>query len=268
MSNFSHLKLLTKADAADIFGVCTKTIDNYVREGLLPAPVAFASREYWHPTVFQSFLDQRFGLPGPQASPQLDAVGGAEAPNRAPPGGALASARVTRRRPEARHRPIGHVKHHALRVQVNATAFARSVRIIGGWLWSFDAPAGALAVGFGEPAFTAATRWPHRACCPAAQVSRHLQNVLKATCKGRIQAGRVRPLLGPSSSALSPMRRPAEHAAVQVHSRPPSTAMVWPVMNSERSLASQAASSPRSRLYASLPSGIRALIAPRTASVR
>lgn len=103
MSNFSHLKLLTKADAADIFGVCTKTIDNYVREGLLPAPVAFASRDYWHPTVFQSFLDQRFGLPGPQASPQLAAVGGAEAPNRAvasatagPGGSAGSQSRMTR----------------------------------------------------------------------------------------------------------------------------------------------------------------------------
>jgi predicted DNA-binding transcriptional regulator AlpA len=41
----SDFKLLTKADAAAVFGVCTKTIDNYIREGLLPPPVPFASRD-------------------------------------------------------------------------------------------------------------------------------------------------------------------------------------------------------------------------------
>ena len=56
----SDFKLLTKADAAAIFGVCTKTIDNYVREGRLPPPVPFASREYWHPEDFQEFLDSTF----------------------------------------------------------------------------------------------------------------------------------------------------------------------------------------------------------------
>ena len=61
MSQFSDLKLLTKADAAAVFGVCTKTIDNYIRDGLLPSPVAFGSREYWHPRVFRDFLDRTFG---------------------------------------------------------------------------------------------------------------------------------------------------------------------------------------------------------------
>ncbi|WP_085318449.1 helix-turn-helix transcriptional regulator [Derxia lacustris] len=53
-------KLLTKADAAAIFGVCTKTIDNYIREGRLPPPVEFASREYWHPEDFRAFLELTF----------------------------------------------------------------------------------------------------------------------------------------------------------------------------------------------------------------
>ena len=56
----SDFKLLTKADAAAIFGVCTKTIDNYIREGRLPPPVPFASREYWHPEDFRAFLDITF----------------------------------------------------------------------------------------------------------------------------------------------------------------------------------------------------------------
>ena len=63
----SDFKLLTKADAAAIFGVCTKTIDNYIREGRLPPPVPFASREYWHPEDFRAFLDITFrrGKPAP-----------------------------------------------------------------------------------------------------------------------------------------------------------------------------------------------------------
>jgi hypothetical protein len=58
--SLSDFKLFTKADAAAIFGVCTKTIDNYIREGRIPPPVPFASREYWHPEDFRAFLDVTF----------------------------------------------------------------------------------------------------------------------------------------------------------------------------------------------------------------
>lgn len=57
----SFLKLMTKADVAAVFGVCTKTVDAYVRSGLLPAPKAFGAREYWHPELFAQFLRQAFG---------------------------------------------------------------------------------------------------------------------------------------------------------------------------------------------------------------
>jgi hypothetical protein len=70
--SLTGFKLLTKADVAAIFGVCTKTIDNYVRERRLPAPVPFASREYWHPAAFQTFLDDTFlrsNLAGPDGPP-------------------------------------------------------------------------------------------------------------------------------------------------------------------------------------------------------
>lgn len=53
-------KLVTKADAAEIFGVCVKSIDNYIAQGLLPRPVAFASKEYWHPDAFAAFLERTF----------------------------------------------------------------------------------------------------------------------------------------------------------------------------------------------------------------
>lgn len=65
MEPLASFKLVTKADAAITFGVCVKTIDNYIKSGLLPAPVAFGGREYWHPAQFRDFLDQRFGAKAP-----------------------------------------------------------------------------------------------------------------------------------------------------------------------------------------------------------
>jgi hypothetical protein len=55
-----HFKLVTKADAAQVFSVCTKTIDNYIKSGLIPPPVPFGAKEYWHPEVFQAHLDRVF----------------------------------------------------------------------------------------------------------------------------------------------------------------------------------------------------------------
>lgn len=57
---YCDLKLVTKADAADVFSVSVKTIDNYIKEGRLPKPVQFSSKEYWHPEDFKAFLDQTF----------------------------------------------------------------------------------------------------------------------------------------------------------------------------------------------------------------
>jgi predicted DNA-binding transcriptional regulator AlpA len=60
MSAFSELKLVTKADAAEIFRVSVKTIDNYIKNGKLPKPVPFASKEYWHSDDFKAFLEVTF----------------------------------------------------------------------------------------------------------------------------------------------------------------------------------------------------------------
>lgn len=53
-------KLITKARAADIFGVDVKTIDNRINAGKLPAPTRWGSKEYWHPADFEAFLDRTF----------------------------------------------------------------------------------------------------------------------------------------------------------------------------------------------------------------
>lgn len=56
----NDFKLITKARAADMFGVDVKTIDNYIKAGELPAPKKFVSKEYWHPADFEAFLDRTF----------------------------------------------------------------------------------------------------------------------------------------------------------------------------------------------------------------
>lgn len=49
-------KPVSKGDAAELLGVSTKTIDNYIRAGLLPAPRPFGGRELWHPDAFYTCL--------------------------------------------------------------------------------------------------------------------------------------------------------------------------------------------------------------------
>lgn len=70
----SDLRLVTKADAAEIFGVCVKTIDNYIRQGRLPAPIQFASKEYWHPDDFSAFLASTFKRSSVEGQQDRDAV--------------------------------------------------------------------------------------------------------------------------------------------------------------------------------------------------
>lgn len=65
-------KPLTKADAAQVLGVCTKSIDNYIRDGLLPQPARFAGRDLWHPDDFYGFLCVK--LRGSQAASMVESV--------------------------------------------------------------------------------------------------------------------------------------------------------------------------------------------------
>lgn len=65
-------KPLTKADAAQVLGVCTKSIDNYIRDGLLPQPARFAGRDLWHPDDFYGFLSDK--LRGSQAVSMVESV--------------------------------------------------------------------------------------------------------------------------------------------------------------------------------------------------
>lgn len=69
----NDLKLVTKDIAAEVFSVSVKTIDNYIRDGLLPQPKRFVSKEYWHPDDFRAFLAQTFRSE-PAASHQVTGV--------------------------------------------------------------------------------------------------------------------------------------------------------------------------------------------------
>lgn len=63
-------KLVTKADAAFTFDVCIRTIDKYIRIGLLSPPTAVGAKEYWHPEDFLTEVDRLLGRnrPEPQTS--------------------------------------------------------------------------------------------------------------------------------------------------------------------------------------------------------
>lgn len=68
-------KPVSKADAAETLGVSTKTIDNYIKSGLLPAPRPFGGRELWHPDTFYGCLRDALmpasGIPSDVRSPEL-----------------------------------------------------------------------------------------------------------------------------------------------------------------------------------------------------
>lgn len=64
-------RLVTKADAAFAFDVCIRTIDKYIRIGLLSQPTAVGAKEYWHPEDFMTEVDRLLGRNGPE--PQTSA---------------------------------------------------------------------------------------------------------------------------------------------------------------------------------------------------
>ncbi|MDR3409543.1 MAG: helix-turn-helix domain-containing protein [Formivibrio sp.] len=52
-------KPLTKEDIAGILNISIRTVENWIKDGTLPAPHKIAQRVYWHPDIFYTWLDQR-----------------------------------------------------------------------------------------------------------------------------------------------------------------------------------------------------------------
>lgn len=88
----SDLNLVTKADAADIFGVCVKTIDNHSKLGILPRPIQFASKEYWHPDDFREFPALTFRRSNVEPQKNVNGVSGSTRSYGGPSAGSSPSA--------------------------------------------------------------------------------------------------------------------------------------------------------------------------------
>jgi hypothetical protein len=50
---------LTKQAVADILGISVRSVENWINEGILPAPAKLGGRVYWHPDLFYSWMSNR-----------------------------------------------------------------------------------------------------------------------------------------------------------------------------------------------------------------
>lgn len=79
---------MTKADVAEVLGVCTKTVEAWERARIIPPGQRLGAFVFWHPHVFYAWLDKR--LKGEE--PAHDAVA---APAAVPPTPEPSAATVT-----------------------------------------------------------------------------------------------------------------------------------------------------------------------------
>ena len=54
---------LTKQAVADHLDISARSVENWINEGILPAPVKLGNRVYWHPDVFFGWLSKRLQEP-------------------------------------------------------------------------------------------------------------------------------------------------------------------------------------------------------------
>lgn len=54
---------LTKQAVADILGISVRSVENWINEGILPAPAKLGGRVYWHPDVFYGWMSKRLQEP-------------------------------------------------------------------------------------------------------------------------------------------------------------------------------------------------------------
>lgn len=50
-------KPLSREDVAGVLGISIRTLENWVKQGRLPAPASIAGRRYWHPERFYAALN-------------------------------------------------------------------------------------------------------------------------------------------------------------------------------------------------------------------
>lgn len=50
---------LSKQGVADLLGISTRSVENWINDGILPAPAKLGNRVFWHPDAFYEWLSQR-----------------------------------------------------------------------------------------------------------------------------------------------------------------------------------------------------------------
>jgi len=57
MTSPAPFRPLSKEEIADVLGISSRTVENWVNDGIVPAPKKLGNRVYWHPNVFYAWLD-------------------------------------------------------------------------------------------------------------------------------------------------------------------------------------------------------------------
>jgi hypothetical protein len=73
---------MTKADVAEVLGVCTKTVEAWERARIIPPGQRLGAFVFWHPHVFYAWLDKR--LKGQEPTHDAVAVPAAVPPTPEP----------------------------------------------------------------------------------------------------------------------------------------------------------------------------------------
>lgn len=58
-------RLLGKADVQAIFGISTRCLEKWIKQGLVPPPTCVGGRRYWHPDTFYAELTRLVPPKGP-----------------------------------------------------------------------------------------------------------------------------------------------------------------------------------------------------------
>jgi len=66
---------LSKQAVADLLDISIRSVENWINEGILPAPAKLGNRVFWHPDAFYGWLSKRLLEPAAEAqSPDAPAV--------------------------------------------------------------------------------------------------------------------------------------------------------------------------------------------------
>ncbi len=57
MTSPAPFRPLSKEEIANVLGISSRTVENWVNDGIVPAPKKLGNRVYWHPNVFYAWLD-------------------------------------------------------------------------------------------------------------------------------------------------------------------------------------------------------------------